>query len=94
MLCVCGACCEGCNYNKECSGGCEAQQGRVFWAQYINVEVCPIYQCVNDNGYKNCSDCAKIPCETWFAVKDPATSDAEHQKSIDDRVAKLTAAHS
>ena len=94
MLCVCGACCEGCcGYSKECGGSCEATQGRVFWAQYIGAEVCPVYQCVKDNGYKNCGDCEKIPCETWFAVKDPATSDEDHKKSIEERVAKLKAAN-
>jgi len=91
MLCVCGACCEGCNHSEQCVGGCEAQQGRVFWTQYIGVEVCPVYQCVKDNGYNSCGDCAKLPCETWRTLKDPATSDAEHQKSIDDRVTKLKA---
>ena len=90
MLCVCGASCDGCTYQEsECIGGCEAQRGRVFWTKYINADVCSVYQCVEENGYKNCGDCAKLPCETWFALKDPELSDEEHQKSIYDRVAKL-----
>lgn len=93
MLCVCGACCDGCDYSGECAGSCEARQGRVFWTQYIDAEVCPVYQCVKENGYKNCGDCAKLPCETWYTLKDPAVGDEEHQKSIADRVAKLKTAH-
>lgn len=90
MVCVCGASCDGCTYrDKECSGGCTALQGRVFWTKHINADVCPVYQCVADNGYKNCGDCAKLPCETWFNLKDPEISSQEHQKSINDRVAKL-----
>lgn len=92
MLCVCGANCEGCSYSEECAGGCEKLQGRVFWTKYINAEVCPVYQCVKDHGYKNCGGCGKLPCETWFTLKDPGINDEEHKKSIDDRVAKLKAA--
>lgn len=88
MLCVCGASCEGCNHRGECSG-CEAQQGRVFWTRYIGVEVCPVYQCVKDKDYKDCGDCAKLPCDIWLTLKDPAQSEEDHQKSIVDRVAKL-----
>lgn len=94
MVCVCGASCDGCKHRgNECTGGCEAMQGRVFWTKYINVDVCPVYQCVADNSYKNCGDCAKLPCEIWFSLKDPELSDEEHQKSIDDRVAKLKTTH-
>lgn len=89
MLCVCGACCEGCSYSGECVGGCAKLQGRVFWTQYIDAEVCPVYQCAKNNGYKTCGECAKLPCETWFMLKDPAISAEEHQKSIDERVARL-----
>lgn len=91
-MCVCGAICDGCGYEKECAGGCEAQQGRVFWARYIGAEVCPIYQCAKTNGYVNCGQCSKLPCQIWTDVKDPAQSDLEHQKSITDRVTKLKAA--
>ena len=92
MLCACGACCEGCSYAAECGGTCEKLRGRVFWAHYIGAEVCPIYQCVQDNGYQNCGDCAKLPCEIWFNVKDPNVSEEEGRKSVADRVAKLKAA--
>lgn len=92
MLSVCGASCDGCAHVAECGGTCEETQGRVFWAKYLNLEVCPLYQCVRDHGYKDCGDCAKLPCETWFAIRDPAATDEQHRKSIDDHAAKLRSA--
>lgn len=88
MACVCGASCDGCAHFAEC-GGCEARRGRVCWTKLIHAEVCPVYQCVGDHGYKTCGDCAKLPCETWINLKDPNISEEDHQRSIRDRVAKL-----
>lgn len=89
-LCVCGANCEGCpNREGECQGGCQSLKGKVFWTKLIGVEVCPVYKCVEENGFANCGDCALLPCPMWFSLKDPELSDEEHQKSIVDRVAKL-----
>jgi len=92
MVSVCGANCEGCSYSAECVGGCEKLQGRVFWTKYIGAVICPVYRCVKDKGHRTCGDCAKIPCETWVAIKDPNLSDEEHEKSIAARVEKLKAA--
>lgn len=94
MLCVCGASCDDCRYAAECGGTCAEIQGRVFWAEYLNLEVCPIYQCVEEHGYQDCGDCAKLPCETWFAVKDPSVTDKQHRQSLEERTAKLKLAHS
>jgi hypothetical protein len=90
MLTICGANCTGCpNMNKECQGGCEAVKGRVYWARYIGVEVCPVYACVESKKYMDCGDCSQLPCETWVKLKDPSMSNEQHQKSIIDRVALL-----
>jgi len=89
MLCVCGVHCEGCpSFGKECAG-CQAIEGKVFWAKYISSDVCPIYQCVKDKSFENCGDCAQMPCELWFSLKDPAWSDEEHQQSIKERLSEL-----
>lgn len=86
MLCVCGACCDDCpHYGDECSG-CETIGGKVFWAQYVGAEICPVFQCVKDNHYQTCGDCSKIPCDLWFTLRDPAWSEEEHKKSITKRV--------
>jgi hypothetical protein len=75
----------------ECKGDCETLKGKVYWAKYIGVEVCPVYQCVQDHGLKSCGDCEKLPCQLWFTLKDPSMTDAEHEKSIKDRVKLLKA---
>jgi len=89
MLCVCGACCDGCSrYGKECAG-CEAIKGKVYWVQYIGSKVCPIFECARNKGFKTCGDCPEIPCGLWFSLKDPGMSEAEHKDSIDKRVSAL-----
>ena len=91
MTCVCGAICEGCGHFAEC-GGCDQKQGRVFWTQYIQAEVCPIYQCVKEQGLEDCGQCSKLPCEIWMELKDPALSEEAHQRSIRERADRLKAA--
>ncbi|MBP2653708.1 MAG: hypothetical protein H6Q73_1277 [Firmicutes bacterium] len=89
MVSVCGVCCEECpHFSIECPG-CSAILGKVYWAQYIGADCCPIFKCVSEKGFTTCGDCNKMPCEVWFSLKDPDWSDDEHQKSIADRAAKL-----
>lgn len=89
MICVCGADCGTCPHlNKDCAG-CGALEGKVWWAQFVGVDTCPVYSCVKDKKYRHCGDCPRIPCETWVNLKDPAWTDEEHQKSIRDRLAIL-----
>jgi hypothetical protein len=91
MLNVCGASCEGCReLGKECAGDCNSIKGKVYWAKMINVEVCPVYKCVDEHGYQSCGDCPQIPCQTWTALKDPSQSEEQHLKSIRERVKLLT----
>jgi hypothetical protein len=90
MLNVCGADCTGCpSLNKECQGTCGAIKGKVYWAKYLGVEVCPVYACVDSKKLHNCGDCDQLPCDTWQKLKDPSMSDEQHQKSIRDRVVLL-----
>ena len=89
MISVCGVNCEGCpHFHQDCAG-CEALAGKVYWAQYIGADVCPIYKCVGEKAYRNCGACPQIPCHIWVNLKDPSWSDEEHQKSIRDRLAVL-----
>lgn len=89
MLSVCGVDCGGCSYHgKECAG-CSEVQGNVFWVQYINADCCPIYQCVREKQLASCGQCGDIPCKTWYELKDPQWSEAEHQESIKKRLAAL-----
>jgi hypothetical protein len=89
MICVCGANCDGCiHLNDECAG-CNAIEGKVYWAQYIGADICPVYKCVKEKGYRNCGACSQIPCELWISLKDPSWSEEEHQKSIQNRLSIL-----
>jgi len=91
MLCVCGATCDGCReLGKECAGDCNQIQGRVYWAKYVNAEVCPVYQCVEQHHLGSCGQCPDIPCHLWRELKDPSMSEEAQQKSIRERVKLLT----
>jgi hypothetical protein len=89
MISVCGVNCEGCPHLNNGCIGCDVLEGKVYWTQYIDTDVCPLYKCVKEKGYQNCGDCSQIPCELWFSLKDPSWSEEEHQKSIQDRLSVL-----
>jgi len=89
MLQACGANCEECpSFQKECQG-CHVLQGKVYWAEYIGVEVCPVYQCCQDKELAHCGGCAELPCKMWYELKDPTWSDEEQMASIKKRVQLL-----
>jgi hypothetical protein len=87
MICVCGACCDGCPKHKSGCAGCEVIGGKVYWANYIGFDVCHVFKCARDRLFKNCGDCSEIPCRLWFSLRDPAMTEEEHEKSVKERVA-------
>ncbi|HWQ61350.1 MAG TPA: DUF3795 domain-containing protein [Negativicutes bacterium] len=89
MISVCGVNCVECPHLGQDCTGCDVLEGRVYWAQYIGADVCPIYKCVKEKAYGNCGDCPQVPCGTWGSLKDPSWSEEEHQKSIQDRLSVL-----
>jgi hypothetical protein len=66
-------------------------KGSTFWAkEMMPSKVCPLYDCsVNKKGLKDCGQCAELPCDTFLQMKDPNTSDEDHQRMIGIRVALL-----
>lgn len=90
MVCVCGVNCSECGeYGKGCEG-CAAVSGKVFWAEYVGSDICPIYSCcVVEKGLKHCGECGELPCRIYFTTKDPRQSDEEHRMGIERRVAAL-----
>ncbi len=66
-------------------------KGSTFWAkEMMPSKVCPLYDCsVNTKGLRDCGQCAELPCATFLQMKDPSTSDEEHQRMIGVRVALL-----
>jgi hypothetical protein len=93
ILSACGLKCDECEFfNKTCTG-CIAIKGSTFWAkEMMPGKVCPMYDCaVNQRKLKNCGACSELPCKLFYDMKDPKSTDEEHQKSIGIRVALLRA---
>ncbi len=68
----CGIVCPECQYYPNDCAGCPALRGKVFWLQYVEAEVCPIYQCcVGEKKLKHCGLCSELPCEHWKRFEDP-----------------------
>ena len=90
-LTACGCNCSECEYfkNAECSG-CSKIQGKVWWANHVNADICPIYDCVkNKKKFGNCGVCSEIPCTLWRDLQDPRHTDAQHEDNIRNRVGNL-----
>jgi hypothetical protein len=90
-LSACGIICDDCEFfNKTCTG-CINVKGSTFWAkEMMPNKVCPLFDCsVNKNKYRNCGDCKELPCKMFSEMKDPNSSEEEHQKSLRIRVAAL-----
>jgi hypothetical protein len=93
ILSACGLICDECEFfNKTCTG-CINVQGSTFWAkEMMPTKVCPMYDCaVNKKGYKNCGGCNELPCKLFYDMRDPKSTDEEHQASIGLRVGRLKA---
>jgi hypothetical protein len=85
---ACGLKCDECQfYNKECKG-CFATTGKPFWTADVNTpDICPLFDCsVNSRNLKNCGGCGELPCNMFVNLKDPNSTDAEHQESIQKRI--------
>ena len=83
----CGTDCSVCEYKNMC-GGCNALKGRVFHAP--EGRACPIYECCSEkNGFNNCGQCSKLPCDIIRGARDPNYSDEEFERSILERVNRL-----
>ena len=92
-LSACGLVCSDCEFFGNQRAGCHQVKGQTFWAlEHMPSKVCPLYGCaVNNKGFKDCGDCAEVPCKTFREMKDPNSTEEEHQQSLIDRVARLKA---
>jgi hypothetical protein len=91
LLSACGLVCDECEFfNKSCTG-CISVKGSTFWAkEMLPSKVCPLYDCtVNQKGYKNCGGCAELPCKMFRDMKDPNSTEEQHQQSLLTRVDAL-----
>ena len=95
ILSACGLICDECEfYGEECKG-CLAVSGQTFWAKEMMPDhTCPLYNCsVNEKGFKSCGDCSGLPCKMFREMKDPGSTEEEHQLSLVQRVGRLKVAH-
>ena len=90
VIACCGAVCSDCDgFPGECAG-CPAIAGRVWWAQYLEREDCPIYACcVKERSYPHCGRCAAFPCAVYFDTKDPSLTDEERDREVAGQAAVL-----
>jgi hypothetical protein len=91
LLSACGLICDECEFfNKTCTG-CINVKGSTFWAkEMMPTKVCPLYDCsVNNKAYKNCGRCSELPCKMFRDMKDPNSTEEQHQQSLITRVAAL-----
>jgi hypothetical protein len=90
-LSACGLICDECQFFNTTCKGCINVKGSTFWAkEMMPGKVCPLYDCsVNSKKLLNCGGCEELPCKMFRDMKDPNTSDEEHQKSIAKRVLVL-----
>jgi hypothetical protein len=78
------------NFPGQSCTGCVAAEGKIFWTQFMNLDTCPIYDCCrNEKKLTHCGVCAELPCQIYFATKDPTMTEEAHLKSIEDRVVVL-----
>lgn len=83
---VCGVDCTKCNLLGDTCKGCDSVQGKVFWSVHFG-GICPIYDCVvNKKQLASCAECSDLPCDIYFATKDPSMTDEEHTAGIKARV--------
>lgn len=87
---VCGLYCGDCEYfGKQCRG-CGHEEGKPFWTKNVSMDICPLYDCcINEKNLEHCGQCGELPCENFLALKDPALSDEEFNKSLQNRQTAL-----
>jgi hypothetical protein len=91
VISACGLKCDECEFFNVTCTGCMAVKGSTFWAkEMMPNKVCPLFNCsVNTKNFRNCGDCTELPCEMFLGMKDPNSTEEEHQKSIQSRVSLL-----
>jgi len=91
ILSACGLWCDECEHNKKLCDGCHTIKGSTFWAkEMMPSKVCPLYDCgVNQRGYRDCGQCAELPCGTFLQMKDPNSTEEEHKQMLKIRQDRL-----
>ena len=87
MMSPCGVDCSGCQFLNDTCSGCREVEGKVYWAVYVNADICPIYDCsINKKQYSHCGECSELPCHIYYDTQDPETTKEEHEEGVRQRV--------
>lgn len=91
VVSCCGVECQTCEkYKTEECKGCAEELGKPFWIEYVDKEVCPVYDCcVNNKQLINCGKCSDFLCEKFYICKDPSITDDEFEKILAKQVKTL-----
>lgn len=91
LFTVCGLYCDDCKYLGNGCPGCEKVKGAPFWTEFVNVKACPVYDCcVNEKGLEHCGKCEKTGCERFTRFRDPEMTDADAEKSLKEKIERLS----
>jgi len=87
---ACGCNCSDCRiFEKDCKG-CHAIKGKACWLNEVGLDICDFYECsVIHNNLKHCGECSEIPCEKFLKNKNPAWTEEQHKKIVEERVILL-----
>lgn len=89
VISCCGVICSDCPHYPEACVGCPAIAGKVFWLQYVDEAVCPIYRCcVDEKRYPHCGRCTQLPC-AHYSREDPTKTPEENAEDHRKQLAQL-----
>lgn len=90
LAAVCGLHCGACEHLGSRCKGCGHVQGKPFWTVIMKVNACPLYDCcINTRQLEHCGLCNEFPCATFLEMQDPALSEAEAEKALQERQQEL-----
>lgn len=90
VISCCGIVCSDCTYYPADCPGCPKTEGKIFWTQYLHIEVCPLYQCcVAERSQAHCGTCAEFPCRKFYEGEDPTRSKEENEADNERRIGLL-----
>ncbi len=87
---VCGTECAVCEHYEHDCPGCTECHGAVFWTEYVDIEVCPVYQCCTEERHlPHCGHCPELMCEKYRRFRDPDMTEEEAEAGLVRQKAKL-----
>lgn len=86
----CGVVCSECEYYPNDCKGCTGVEGRPFWIQYVEQDMCNIYDCcANKKKIAHCGKCSELPCNYYFDTVDPNLTEKERNEGLKKQIETL-----